>query len=230
MNRSIFIVIVDFLLLSLITFARFDSDQDVNGRKGGELAPQPPPGQKEVVNVLKVSLEEERQAREQLTLTLNQTQDRVKTQEELLLERERRIRESQQSLQRKNEEAQKLAAERAALAQEFSRAQTNLSALGDRLKLSSSEAAAARERIKSMEADLKLRQDDLAQATAEAKFSKERLASMEADLKKRQEEVIKTSTLAEVSKERLHSLLRGGASRLRERPGVLWKLRRECWF
>src|SRR3954451_9429369 len=141
MNRSIFIVIVDFLLLSLITFARFDSDQDPNARKGGELAPQPPPGQKEMVNVLKLSLEEERQAREQLATELNQTQDRVKTQEELLALRERRIRESQETLQRKSDEARKLAAERAALEAQFTRAQTNLTALSSRLNLSSSEAA-----------------------------------------------------------------------------------------
>jgi hypothetical protein len=206
MNRSIFIVIVDFLLLSLITFARFDSDQDVTARKGGQLAQQGSAGEKEMMNVLKLSLEEERQARETLTAQLTETQDTLKSREELLAERERRIKESQLSLQRKSEEAQKLAVERAALEQQFTRAQTNLNVLSSQLKLTSSEAAAARERIKDMEVDLKKRQEDLALASAEAKVSKERLTSMETDLKKRQEEVIKASTSAEVSKERLAAM------------------------
>src|SRR4051812_48045565 len=186
MNRSIFIVIVDFLLLSLITFARFDSDQDVSARKGGQLAEQrPSAGEKEMMNVLKLSLEEERQAREALAAQLTETQDTLKSRDELLAERERRIKESQLSLQRKSEEARKLTAERAVLEQEFTRAQTNLNALSSQLQLTSTEAAAARERIKEMESDLKKRQEDLALATAEAKLSKERLAGMETDLKKR---------------------------------------------
>src|SRR4030095_993947 len=143
MNRSIFIVIDDFLLLSLITFARFDSDQDVAARKGGQLAldnsrPEAP-AQKEMVNVLKLSLEEERRAREDLTTQLTQTETTLRDREQLLADREKRIQESQLSLQRKSEEARKLAAERAALQNEFAQAQTNLSTLSSKLELTSSE-------------------------------------------------------------------------------------------
>src|SRR5882672_2793748 len=133
MNRSIFIVIVDFLLLSLITFARFDSDQDMTTRKGGQLAMANNPAQKEVVNVLKLSLEEERRAREELSAQLTQTESTLRNREELLVDREKRIQESQLSLQRKNEEAQKLAAERAALQTQFAQAQTNLTVLSTKL-------------------------------------------------------------------------------------------------
>src|SRR5436190_3400446 len=156
MNRSIFIVIVDFLLLSLIAFARFDSDQDLTARKGGQLALQDT-GQKEVVNVLKLSLEEERRARDELTTQLTQTESTLRNREELLVDREKRIQESQLSLQRKNEEAQKLAAERAALQTQFAQAQTNLTVLNTKLELTSSEAKTAKERITAMEADLRKR-------------------------------------------------------------------------
>src|SRR5262245_58852613 len=125
MNRSIFIVIVDFLLLSLLAFARFDSDQDVTVRKGGQLAPQSSAHEKEMVNVLKLSLEEERQARDQLAAELNQAQSTLRSREELLAERERRIQESQLALKRKSDEAAKLAAERSNLENQFARAQTN---------------------------------------------------------------------------------------------------------
>jgi len=206
MNRSIFIVIVDFLLLSLIAFARFDSDQDVTTRKGGQLVEQSSTRDKEMMNVLKLSLEEEKKTRDELTAALTETRETLKGREELLADRERKIQDSQQALQRKNEEAQKLAAERATLEQQFTQAQTNLAALNTRLQVTSSEAAASRERIRSMESDLKKRQEELALATAEARFSKDRLSSMEADLRKRQEEVIKASTDAEVSKERLASM------------------------
>jgi hypothetical protein len=204
MNRSIFIVIVDFLLLSLIAFARFDSDQDLTARKGGQLALQDNgPAQKEVVNVLKLSLEEERRAREELAAQLTQTETTLRSREELLADREKRIQESQLSLQRKSEEAQKLAAERATLQTQFAQAQTNLSTLSTKLELTSSEAKASRQRLTSMEADLRKRQEELALATAEAKLSKDRLAAMDADLRQRQDQLIKARTDSEISKERL---------------------------
>src|SRR6266404_1437553 len=138
MNRSIFIVIVDFLLLSLIAFARFDSDQDLTARKGGQLALQDTqPAQREVVNVLKLSLEEEKRAREELAAQLTQTESTLRNREELLADREKRIQESQLSLQRKSEEAQKLAAERTTLQTQFAQAQTNLSALSTQLETTS---------------------------------------------------------------------------------------------
>src|SRR5436190_12212818 len=157
MNRSIFIVIVDFLLLSLITFARFDSDQDVTARKGGQLALTDNTAQKEVVAVLKLSLEEEKRARDELTAQLTQTESTLRNREELLADREKRIQESQLSLQRKTEEAQKLASERATLQTQFAQAQTNLTVLNTKLELTSSEAKTAKERITAMEADLRKR-------------------------------------------------------------------------
>jgi hypothetical protein len=208
MNRSIFIVIVDFLLLSLIAFARFDSDHDVTARKGGQLAmdnapPPETPAQKELVNVLKLSLEEERRSRDELTAQLTQTETTLRSREEMLADREKRIQESQLSLQQKAEEARKLAAERAALQTEFAKAQTNLNTLSAKLDLTSSEARAAKQRLTAMESDLRKRQEELTLAATEAKFSKERLAAMEADLQKRQDELIKARTDTEVSKERL---------------------------
>src|SRR5260221_3478727 len=107
MNESIFIVIVDFLLLSLLAFASFDSDQDVTARKGGQLAQQQQPnaGQKELLGTLKLSLEEERFVRERLLSQLTNTQETLRNRDEALAEREKRIQESQLSLQQKSEEA-----------------------------------------------------------------------------------------------------------------------------
>jgi hypothetical protein len=227
MNRSIFIVIVDFLLLSLLAFARFDSDQDVTTRKGGQLAQQLQPGQtqvgqKEMLNVLKLSLEEERQVRERLKGQLTETQDTLRTREELLAVREKSIQESQLSLQRKNEEAKKLAAERALLKEQMAQAQTALSALNNRLAVTTSEAKSSKERLTAMETDLRKRQEELNLANTEAKFSKERLAAMEADLRTRQDELIKASTVSAVSRERLAAM----EAELRKREAEAERMRK----
>lgn len=126
MNRSIFIVIVDFLLLSLIAFARFDSDEVVK-KKDVQAAVRDASGsENDMVDVLKLSLEEERLAREKLNDQLGQTQDTLRTREESLADREKRLRDTQENLTRKEDEARRLDTERTTLQQRLSVNQTNL--------------------------------------------------------------------------------------------------------
>jgi hypothetical protein len=156
--------------------------------------------------VLKVSLEQEHQAREQLDEKLQRTQADLKTREELLSEREARIRASQETLRGKSEEALRLAQERAALEAQVAQTRSTLSQLQTQLAASTNEAQLSRQQLAAMEADLRRRQQELASAVSEAQFSKERLAQMDADLRKRQEACEAVNSEARVAKGVLESL------------------------
>ncbi len=207
MNRSIFIVIVDFLLLSLVTFARFDSlDTAPKRTASSSLTANSPARDKDMVDVLKVSLEQERQAREKLHQQLNQTQEALRSREDLLVERDRRILQSQETLQRKDQETQRLAAERAALEAQYGASRSNLTTMQAQLAASSNEARLSRQRLTAMETELRKHQEELAAASAEAQTSKERLAAMQAEVRKQQAEFEAASSEARVSKEVLAAL------------------------
>lgn len=67
MNRSILIVIADFLLISLLAFSSFDASKLVMDRPETKSPPKLNPdtlaGNKDLTGVLKVALDDERRAR-----------------------------------------------------------------------------------------------------------------------------------------------------------------------
>src|SRR4051812_34159004 len=98
MNRSALIVIVDFLLISLLAFSRFD-EQDLSSEQQGQPTMASTSGsQKDVVDVLKLSLNKERESRDELNEQLRQTQAQLQTRESVLSDREKLIRDAEQVL------------------------------------------------------------------------------------------------------------------------------------
>ena len=76
MNRSVLIVIVDFLLISLLAFSRIgEEDALTQDKEGQQMTLTSPSGDhNDLVDVLKVSLDKERESREQLDERLRQLQ------------------------------------------------------------------------------------------------------------------------------------------------------------
>ena len=107
MNRSILIVICDFLLISLLAFSNVDEAK--LAEQGGapnlklELSATPPKEQpsrgQDLGNVMKLALNEERKGREQLLSELNKTRDAAMKQEAALTERDKQVQTYQQELQ-----------------------------------------------------------------------------------------------------------------------------------
>src|SRR6266481_2404806 len=97
MNRSILIVICDFLLVSLIAFSNFDSLAPDSTEAVDASAPSEAV-RNDMVSALKVALEDESQAREQLAAELSQTRQAIQTQQEQLAEREGKIQQFQENL------------------------------------------------------------------------------------------------------------------------------------
>jgi hypothetical protein len=159
MNRSILIVICDFLLVSLLAF----SNVDVNNisREGKtqafglqQVAPtNPPSAGNDLTSAMKLALEEEQKQRQQLRAELTQTREQIG-------ERETRVQNLQQQLQTREQQAQQLQQQQAALAQQFAAAQTNISALNQKLQHTSTEAVLTKEQLAAMEAEAKKRAEE----------------------------------------------------------------------
>jgi hypothetical protein len=138
MNRSILIVICDFLLLSLLTFST-DLSKMAGENEGAQpgakvdVAPKPSDtGGKDLAAVMKLALTEEQKNREQL----------------------------QAELAKVREAAQK---QQADLQQQFAAAQANIQNLDQKLQSNSAEALMSKEKLTAMEAEVK-KESDLAAA------------------------------------------------------------------
>jgi len=166
MNRSILIVICDFLLVSLLFFS--SPDMNKAGEEGGtlqiksEISTNQPDSGKDLAAAMRQALDEERKNRDQLTSELTATRQLASEKEKLASEKEKQALTLQQSLQARDQESQRFQAERAALQQQFAATQTNLLALNQQLQASSSEASLSKEKLAAMEADIKKRSEEAA--------------------------------------------------------------------
>jgi hypothetical protein len=160
MNRSILIVICDFLLVSLLAFSTVDINQAT------DHAPQPQltlergtnrvdSGQ-DLAAVMRLALDEERQKRNALLSELSQARTTAS-------EREKQANTVQQQLEAKGQEASQLQQQQAQLLQQFAAAQTNLVALNQQLQSRSNQATISEEKLAAREEELR-RQNEQAEA------------------------------------------------------------------
>jgi hypothetical protein len=179
MNRSILIVICDFLLVSLLTFSTVDINKVGQESAQRTVRVDIPTNQvaesgQDLASVMKLALEEERKNRDQLMGELTKTREDAAKQQSLLSEREKGALNLQQELktreaelQSRQQENQKLQQQQAALAQQqtilqenYAAAQTNIQALNQRLQSSTAESVLSREKLAAMEAEAKKRTEE----------------------------------------------------------------------
>jgi hypothetical protein len=174
MNRSILIVICDFLLVSLLVFSSPDinkaTDEVAAQNLKFEMATNQVDSAKDLTAAMRMALDEERRSREQLLGELNRTRETLTKQQEVLTkqqelvgEREKQVQNVQAELQSKEQQAAQLEQEKANLQQQFASTQTNLQAISEQLHSSSVEALLSKEKLAAMEAEAKKQSD---QATA----------------------------------------------------------------
>lgn len=165
MNRSILIVICDFLLISLLAFSTVDinkvTDQKAQRPLKFDLATnQAPEAGKDLAAVMRLALDEERKGRSQVVGELAHVREELGRQQAMLGEREKQVENAQQLIQAKEEQAQKLAQQQADLAQQYTTAQANLQSLNQQLQSSSAETVLSKEKLAAMEAELKKKADE----------------------------------------------------------------------
>jgi hypothetical protein len=145
MNRSILIVICDFLLVSLLAFSTVDinkvADEGTPRQAKFDVATNQADASKDLAAVMKVALDEERKNRDLLMGELTKAREVVARQ--------------QQDLQGKDQQAARLRQEQAGLQVRLGAVQTNIQALTDQLTASSNDVALSRERLAALEAELR---------------------------------------------------------------------------
>jgi hypothetical protein len=225
MNRSILIVICDFLLVSLLVF----SNPDINRvTEGGikeikfELSTNQPitTGQQDMAAVMRVALNEERKNRDVLLGELTRTREAVSKQQTQLSERD--------------QEAAQLQRQQVLLQLQFAAAQTNISNLQQQLQATSGEAQMSKEKAAAMEADIRKQLDQSASLQKElaelqrsnllALAERERLSGQlqVAEAEKRAASEQATRAQEEVVAERQHSAaLAEGVKVLANKSGEL---------
>lgn len=166
MNRSILIVICDFLLVSLLVFSTPDitkvANPDAPRNLKLEMATNQVDTAQDVTAVMRQALDEERRNRDQLLGELTKTRESLNQQQTLVSEREKQVQSFRQQLETKEQESARLAQERANLQQQFDASQTNLQALSQQLHSSSTEALLSKEKLAAMEAEAKKQSDQAA--------------------------------------------------------------------
>src|SRR3974377_1453380 len=103
MNRSILIVICDFLLVSLLAFSTVDinkvADNGAPRTVSTEIATNQVDSGKDLAAVMRLALDEERVRREALLSELSRTRETTARQQNLLMEREQAAQQFQKELQ-----------------------------------------------------------------------------------------------------------------------------------
>jgi hypothetical protein len=181
MNRSILIVICDFLLVSLLAFSTVDinktTSEGVPRQVKTTIATNQPDSRQDLAAVMRLALEEERKGRDLLRGELARTREAAERQQALLSEREKQVQAFQQELQQKQQQADtfrqelqqkerqtsQLEQQQAGLQQQFAAAQTNIHMLTHQLQTSSTEALISKEKLAALQAELRKQAE---QATA----------------------------------------------------------------
>ena len=159
MNRSILIVICDFLLVSLLAF----STVDINKTTKEGVAPQVKTtiatnqldSRQDLAAVMRLALEQEHKGRELLLGELAKTREAAGQQQALLSERERQVQTFRQELQTKEQQTAQLQQQQTNLLQQFVAAQTNVQALSQQLQSSSTDALISKEKLAALQAELR---------------------------------------------------------------------------
>lgn len=175
MNRSLLLVICDFLLLSLLALARFDEPEDQTAPEAEQAIEQDAMANQDLIDVLKMSLDAEEENRDELSTELAETQEQLEARAKALAEREAKLEETQKTAEQLATEKERLEKQRAALAAEKAQAEA------DRAKLAE-QSKAAQEKLAAAEQDRVELAKSLAEVKETAATSTERLRAMQKEL------------------------------------------------
>ncbi|MEO0510756.1 MAG: hypothetical protein AAF065_12965 [Verrucomicrobiota bacterium] len=193
MNKTLMLVICDFLLLSMLALARFDAPEEATETTIDATASSAT-AEAELIALLEESLKAEQGSRENLSSDLAETQRNLQEKARLLAEREASLEETVKNLEQTTEEAAELAAskaeieaaqleletQRANLAERFESTRTELQKASDeRIEMANTlgqlkeEKSVSEERLKQAEEAIKEREIQLAVREAELKAAEE---------------------------------------------------------
>ncbi len=175
MNRSILIVICDFLLISLLAFSSVDINKvaeegaqspvraEVTATNTGQAA------RNDLAAVMQLALSEERRSREQLQAELERTraaatdrETQARQLQQQLQSREQLAAQLERQLQQRQQEGAELQRRQETLQQQFASAQTNLQRLNEQLQNTSGQVSQTKEQLAQTEAEARRQSEQAA--------------------------------------------------------------------
>ena len=201
MNRSILIVICDFLLVSLLVFSSVDiNNVGKDGRaRTSNVTPTAATNQadsgSDLADVMKLALADEQKRRELLLTELAQTRATAGQNEQALQASQQRLQSAQEQLQTSEQRIQ-------SFQHDLDASQQRLQSSEQRIQATQQELQSAQQRLQNTEQQREKLQQEFATAqtnmaalsqqvhasSTDATISKEKLAAMEAELRQRAEE------------------------------------------
>jgi len=174
MNRSILIIICDFLLVSLLAFSTVDlgklADEGTTPQAKTMFETNAPESGKDLAAVMKLALEEEKGQRDQLLDELTTTRNTAGEREQQMKKYEQELKAQsqtfQKTLQEREQEAAQLKQQRAQLEKQFAVAQSNVQTLNQKLQTTSADALMSKEQVAAMEGELRKRALERAEEAA----------------------------------------------------------------
>jgi hypothetical protein len=217
MNKTLMLVICDFLLLSMLALARFDPPEE-KPEAALDITSSSATAEAELIDLLEESLESELSSRQNLTEDLTETRESLQEKARLLAEREAALEATQNDLAAtaaKAEELEKtkaqIEAEQAALAAEKARIENERSELAKRfdstrseLEASKSEQVALVSTLGQLKAESSVTQEKLSQTEEELIAREIALAEREAALKAAEAEKARLAAEHEALNRQLH--------------------------
>ena len=206
MNRSILIVICDFLLVSLLAFSTVDinktTSEGVPRQVTLNIATNQADNRQDLAAVMRLALEQEHKGRELLVGELAKTREAVGQQQALLSEREKQVQTFRQELQQKEQQAAQLEQQQKNLRQELQHKDQQTVQLEQQQKNLRSELQQKEQQTAQLEqqrtsllqqyaaaqTNVQTLSQQLQSTSAEALTSKETLAAVQAELRKQAEQ------------------------------------------
>lgn len=195
MNRTLLLIMCDFLLLNLLALTRWEQaeptrpEQRPSVRVGGDG--EQATAQDDVADVMRLSLEDERAAREALEQRLGQTQEQLQAREQTV---------------------EQLEAQRSELASTLTSTQETAEELRARVEAASRDAATSKERLAQLQRDLEQRE-------AEAARQQQQLTELEKQRVEAQQRIQQLDVAVRVA-EQEKSILRETADTYREQAEI----------
>jgi septal ring factor EnvC (AmiA/AmiB activator) len=192
MNRSILIVICDFLLVSLLMFSKVDINKVAEEGPRGlklEMATNRLDSSKDLTAVMRLALDEERRNRDRLLGELVKTRDTLTRQQSLLGERDKQVQTVQQEL--------------AQLEKDLQASQRELAARDQRLQASQQELAERDKKVQAFQQALAAREQQGAQLAQQQAALQAQLAAAQASLTNLNRQLHDTTVQSVISGERL---------------------------
>jgi hypothetical protein len=180
MNKTLLLIICDFLLLNLLALTRWEeaipADPQPTAAQLSATAPEgsaPASKDDDLVSLMKMSLEDERAQRDQTLAHLQATEQQLQQRDRLLQERDQLIRQRDQNLAT-------LEADRATLTATLTETRQDAAALARRYDLAARDATASKDRLAQLQRDLEQTQAEAERRKQEAeKLAQEQAAARE---------------------------------------------------